>query len=280
VTEHLPIAWVSDTMANPPAEPEVIVEGLLRQGELCVVAAPRAVGKSWLMANLAVLVARGHGRFMGELAVRGSCPVLYCQGEIDPWAAFRRWKLLLGSEMPGPIAECFEPWRINVRRVRTSVHDECGTVSEDSLEGLLDSRVTPTVTHEGIGLLIIDPWASFFGGDENSNDQVEAALRQLRSLAAEHGTAIVIVHHLHKATEGRDPEDLWRGASRLADWATTRVTLQPHYSGKDIKEKNLDPGDARRHVDVRFLRRHEPTDPFTAYLGSNCWWERRDIPEA
>ncbi len=266
------LLWVADTLDDPPPEPPVLVEGMLRAGELCVVGAPRAVGKSWFMANLAVLVSWGAGSLMGKLPIRRRSTVLYCNWELDPWASAGRWRMLLGDRQPGPIAEVFEPWRLQVRRVRNTSAGETGTRTEEWFEGILDPAVEAVVASHGIGVLILDPWASFFAGDENSNDQVEAGLSQLRALALRHGTAIVIVHHLSKSKDARDPEDLWRGASRLADWASTRVTLLPHFTEREAKRAGLSPVEARRHIDVRFLRRHEPTEPFSAVLGSDGWW--------
>jgi hypothetical protein len=230
------------------------------------------MGKSWVTANLAVLIARGSGDLMGSLAVRTAVPVLYANGELDDWASTRRWQMLLGLETPGSIAEIFEPWRLQVRRRRASNVAETGTLVEEWFEGFLDPRIDDAIEAHGFGLLIIDPWASYYCGDENSNDQTEAVLGPLRELAIRHGIAIVIVHHLSKATDAREPEDSWRGASRLADWASTRVTLLPHFTQRGATEAGLSPIEARRYVDVRFLRRHEPTEPFSAVLGHDGWW--------
>ena len=34
----LSLRWIGDAVSNPPAEPPVLIEGMLRAGELCVVA--------------------------------------------------------------------------------------------------------------------------------------------------------------------------------------------------------------------------------------------------
>jgi hypothetical protein len=107
------------------------------------------------------------------------------------------------------------------------------------------------------------------------NDQTEAALGRLQELSDATGVAVVIVHHFGKSTQFREPEDLWRGASRLADWANTRVSLLPHFrSQKDAEEQGLSPVEARRYADVHFLRNDEPTDPLVARLGEDGWWSR------
>jgi uncharacterized protein YjiS (DUF1127 family) len=89
------------------------------------------------------------------------------------------------------------------------------------------------------------------------------------------GVAIIIVHHFGKSLDVREPEDLWRGASRLADWASTRVTLRQHYTAKQAKDQGMTREQARRYADVLFLRRSLPTPDFSIVLDpETCWWSR------
>jgi hypothetical protein len=183
--------------------------------------------------------------------------------------------MLLGAEQSQGIAEVYEPWRLRVKQVHVTIPTLGGpSRTETWWEGELDERSEQAIAEHGFNVLVIDPWATYYSGDENSNDQAEAALGQLRALSLRHRTAIVIVHHLSKANDARDPEDLWRGASRLVDWASTRVTLLPHYSERAAREAGVSPLDARRYVDVRILRRAEPTPPFSAVLDDQGWWCR------
>lgn len=273
--EPLDVRFVAETLRDPPPTPPVLIDGMVRQGELCVIGAPRAIGKSWLAMNIAALVARGDDYVFGTLQVRHAVPVLLCHGETTPWMAASRWATLLGGTDPGPLAECFDPWHLSVVRTRhTTRTDDGESVSEDAMEGRLDRRLSDAVAEHGIGLLVVDPWASFYCGAESSNDEVEAALGQLRELSASTGVAVVIVHHVGKATWSRDPEDLWRGASRLADAASTRVTLLRKYTDDEALQLGLKLIEARRYVSVRFLRRERPTPDFTAVLGEDGWWCR------
>jgi len=278
----LEVRYIADTLADPPIAPPVLVDGMLRQGELCVIGAPRASGKSWLAMNLAALVARGDGYLFGTLQVRHSVPVLLCHGETPAWMASERWADLLDGRAPGPLAESFDPWRLGAVRTRHQFRseDDSTSWSEEATEGRLDERLRRAVEEHGVRLVVIDPWATYFTGAESSNDETEAALDRLRELAEATGTAVVIVHHLGKATYSRDPEDLWRGASRLADAASTRVTLLPRYSDEEAIELGLRLDEARRHMRVRFLRRERPTPGFTAVLGEDGWWCRVKDDEA
>ena len=282
MTETLRIHWVAETVAKPPNAPPVLIEGMLRGGELCVIGAARAVGKSFLVANIALLVGRGDGLLFGTLPVLQSASVLVANGELRPWQTARRWQMLTGGrDVPEGVAETFDRWKMGVERRKTVTASTEGPVSREWWEGVLDDRVWATVEANQFGLIIIDAWASFYSGEENSNDQTEAALGRLQELSDATGAAVVIVHHFGKSNEGREPEDLWRGASRLADWANTRVSLLPHFrSKKDAEEKGHDPVEARRYADVHFLRNDEPTNPLVARLGEDGWWSRIGNVEA
>jgi hypothetical protein len=88
------------------------------------------------------------------------------------------------------------------------------------------------------------------------------------------GVAIILVHHVGKTSDVREPEDLWRGASRLADWASTRITMLPHYSAAAAKKLDMGRHIARTHADLHFLRRGEPVEDFSIKRGADGWWRR------
>jgi len=199
---------------------------------------PRAIGKTWLGFNLATLLAEGSGQFLGRLEVRRHARTLYLQGELDEWGSAARWEQLTGIARPLPgVWESFDRARIRVHRRRVTQTVDGVTMSDDFVDATLDGRLEATIVAHGIEVLVIDPWAVYFGGNENSNDEVEEALAKLRDLMLRLGVAVVILHHIRKGTnEGGEPEDLWRGASRLADWASTRVTLLPHFTARKARE--------------------------------------------
>jgi hypothetical protein len=191
--------------------------------------------------------------------------------------------MLAGTDAPPEnVAETFDRWRLRTvkRRSTISSKDPAGsTASADEwIEAVLDPRLEHTIKAHGFEVVVIDPWAVYFGGNENSNDETEAALDKLRDLAMRLGVAIILVHHLGKATDAREPEDLWRGASRLADWASTRVTMLPHWTDKQAGDQGMTREQSRRHVDVRFLRRSVPTPDFSMKRGDDGWWERWNAP--
>ena len=260
------VRWVSDIEAQPSPEPPELIEGFLRKGELSVVVAPRAVGKSWFTYNLATLLDRGEGKFLGRLQVRRQARTLIAQGELDPWGSESRWRFLTGDSMPERVAERFDSWAIRIEKMRTNDRDPDSGLSwtSEAYVAKVTDRLESTIVAHDIDLLVIDPWAVFFDGEENSKREVQAALDVLRGISLRTGVAILIVHHISKVADAREPEDLWRGSSRLADWASTRVTLMPHFRKEaDWKKKGLSRAEARRIVDIFFLRRGGSGDEFT-----------------
>jgi hypothetical protein len=255
---------------TPPAPQPVLVDGLLRVGELCVFAAPRAIGKSTVAYNLAKLLAEGHGSLFGKLDILRPARVLIAQGEIEEWQSHHRWRRLGGK--PTNVAETWEQWRIRVDRTRRPISD--GGWIEQSL-ATLDPHLEDAIEAHGVEVLIVDPWRTYYAGAENSNDETEAALNELTQLSRRTGVALVIVHHISGKAgfeTAAEPEDMWRGASRLADWASTRVTILPHYTARSAEEAGLNRTVARRHVDVYFLRRAEPTADLCAVMNEQTGW--------
>ncbi len=281
----LSLRWLRDAVGTPLPESPEYIAGMMRAGELCVLGAERGIGKSWFAKNAAVLLGQGDGYLGGTLRVLRPAKVLVCHDEIDAWEASRRWKMLTGTgEVPEGVAETFDRWRLRTVRKRSSAggSDDGSRWSESDewIDASLDGRLEQTIAAHGFEVVIIDPWAVYFSGSENSNDEVEAALDKLRDLALRYGVAILILHHLGKAIEAREPEDLWRGASRLADWASTRITLLRHYSERQAEQQGMTRQQARRYVDVKFLRRSTPTDDFSMKLNAETgWWERWIAPE-
>jgi hypothetical protein len=280
----LHVRWVTDAVQAPPLEPEILIEGFLRRGELAVLGATRGLGKSFGAGNIGALGARGKGFLFGALRVARPFRTLICQGEVDEWESSRRWAMLTGDGTPPEgVAETFDRWRIRTIRKRSSSggsgESSRWSESDEWVDAILDDRLEATIAEYHFDLLVIDPWAVYFAGNENSNDETEAALDKLRDLSLRYTLAVLILHHLKKATDAREPEDLWRGASRLADWASTRVTLLPHWTDQQAERQGMTRQQARRYVDVKFLRRSAPTDDFSMVLGADGWWERWKAPE-
>jgi AAA domain len=280
VEELLPVQQAGTKPDRP--RPETLIDNLAQQGELLVLGAARGIGKSWWGMDLAHQLARGHGRFMGAYTIRRAASVLYCHAEIDDWAAYDRWERLCGDQAtPEGLVESFEPWRIRIVRRRVTSTGDGVSTSTEQVEAMLDPRLERTIIEHQVQVLVIDPWIGFYAGRENANDEAEMALATLRRLQLAYGLTVVILHHFGKGDTARDPEDLWRGASRLADWASTRVTLLPFYTPTQAKEMGMSRLQARQYATVKTLRRNHasPGEIAIKWNTDTGTWDRWRAPD-
>jgi RecA-family ATPase len=278
----LRVISVRQTLATPPPEPDPLATGLVNKGELVVMGAGRAWNKSLFLAQLGYKLAEGDGYFLRDFLIKRPCRVLICQGEVTEHQSWLRWRMLTnGGSAPEGLDEMFDRWKI--RTIRKRRRDPVEDCFEEWPEAVLDPRFEEVIAEGNYDLFGLDPWASYFSGTENSNDEVEAALDTLRDLSVRYGLASWINHHFSQRgmSDKVDPEDAWRGASRLADWASTRITLLPHYTPKQTQKLKLSRAEARRYLDVKFLTRGAPIDDFSLRRRDDLWLERWQdtIPE-
>ena len=280
----LAVVAVRDLLETPPPKPPELVPGLARVGEIIGLAGPRSFAKSWWWANLAYLADRGEGSFLGTFGIRERTNTLLCHGEGADWAGVDRWLRMGAYGRDCGVLECRDRWRIRVtkRRVAQLVRDEHGseTITDEFPTAILDERLEELIVEYGIGLCVIDPWAVYYSGPENDNDAVEAAIDTVRDLARRRQVAFGIPHHTTGKADYREPEDAWRGATRLADSVDVRITLLPHYTEQQWRKQGMTRQQARRYVDVRFLVRNgPPVDDFSiVFDATNGWWSRWATP--
>ncbi|CAB4583199.1 MAG: AAA family ATPase [Actinobacteria bacterium] len=271
---HRPSAWptgavsLADLLATVLPPPDYLFESLWRCGEHFVLSAPRAVGKSWAALQIATALATGDD-FLGFHVPRRR-RVLYISTELTEAALHERFSLL---DVPQHARERIHTYARGDLRLRaTSIQEQFRTTSSRSgdrnadeqtgyskryavaeLEpaGLLEKMIEET----GAEVVIIDPWASFFDGNESDNAEVARALEVLSDVGRRFGVSFLNVHHHGKGSGGRhsrDPHDAARGAGRLMDWSSVRMTLS-RLAGDgmalDITTRN-DPSPGRLYVQM------------------------------
>lgn len=270
------IFWADDDTNEPP-EADAIVPNLVSRGDFTVLGAPRALGKTWATMQLATLTTRGEGRMFGSEHMKITRPsrVVYLQGELGRRGSFDRWRLATNGQPPH-VAEIFERLQVKVTSTRVTSVENGITLADEYQRAIIDHRLEPLLTELGADLLIIDPWATYYSGEENSNDATEAAIDALTQMIRRVGCAGWIVHHISaKTSHGSyaEPEDMWRGASRLADAVATRVTMLPHYTPTRAKEEGMDRFEARRYADVHVMQRNGAPIPILHAKREGFWWE-------
>jgi hypothetical protein len=251
--ETLELVTVDHLRSHRPQRPPDLAAGLITQGEFTVIAAERNLGKSWWVMQLAMMLGRGEGRFLDEFDITQPWRTLYLNGEGDLHASGERWWMLADGQPTPNLYETADRPYIRLLKVRRPGID--GSSTEEYVADI-DHRLEATIAAHQIQVVIIDPWAVFFRGNENSNDEAETALAELNRLTTVYGCTFILVHHIRKGGDTIDaPEDAWRGASRLADWAANRITLSQWFTPKQAKEKGLERREARRYARMTVLRR-------------------------
>jgi hypothetical protein len=210
--EFSPIKWVV---------PEFIPEGLT------VFAGRPKIGKSWLILNVALGVARGT-EALGKFIERGD--VLYCGLEDGRRRMRSRVAKILGPAIKG--------WPANFTfRHRLDPLDAGGLET-------IEEWLTANPNHR---LVVIDTLGRVRGMKNVREEQYQYDYRLiggLQELATRYGVAIVIVHHVRKS-DAEDVLDTVSGTTGIAGAADTVVVLgrtaqgvRLYLRGRDVEEQD------------------------------------------
>jgi hypothetical protein len=212
-----------DLMAAELPPVRWIVEGLLPEGVALLAGKPK-LGKSWLALGLCVAVAAGGAALGGRRVERGE--VLYLALEDNR----RRLQKRLGKLLRGPAPEGLE----------------MATAWPKLDEGGVEALAEWLQERPGARLVAVDTLAKTRPRTRGQNVYQEdyAALEDLLPLAAEHGVAIVVVHHTRKMAAA-DPLDEISGSTGLTGGVDGVLVLKRdrgkadavlHVDGRDIEE--------------------------------------------
>ena len=232
---------LQDLESSKPVKPAEIVTNILSEGETVALVARPKTGKTRLMQQFSVAVARGPGaEFLGQPILRGG-RVLYIDLESQEADAYARFAKIAGEHW-GQVRAC-----IKVHTVRTLADSKVG-VDEKGLEYLRS-----VVRAFKADVLIIDTWRLFVGGKESGAAVVES-LRALHKVRSENPKlAIVLLHHLRKRTSGKaglslvdDPQGWVEEASgSLAFIAHTDAAFGLEREGRSGSERYIFNGSRR-----------------------------------
>ena len=203
----------ADLMAEELPEVRWIVPGILPEGVTLLAGKPK-LGKSWMVLGLSLAVTTG-GVALGTNSVeRGE--VLYLALEDSRRRLQKRLGLLLADrDAPAGL-------QLNLNWPR----------ADDGGVGALDAWLDE---HPDCRLVVIDTLAQY--------DEDRDAVDPLGPVAAEHGTGILLVHHLRE-TESDDPLDMITGSVGLTGGVDGALVFKRrrgkadaflHVEGRDIE---------------------------------------------
>lgn len=197
---------------NEETPPEVI-RGIIRAGQVGMMAASSKAGKSWAMLDLAFAVATG-GKWLGWDTTQGR--VLYINAELPTYDLRSRLHVLAGSKGVD-VPDGIDIW--HMRGQNKTVIDLIPAILTRQKE-----------TGQPYRLIIPDPLYCFGGGrDENDNAEQAKTMGELSALAEKTGAAVWVAHHFSKGNK-RDTDHLDRasGAGMYARAVDTFMTFTRH----------------------------------------------------
>ena len=178
-----PIFTLSDLVRGQVPPIPWIVENLIPEASVCLLAGDSGVGKSWLSFHLALSIAGGIPLFGKFKTSAGR--VLCIDAESGENLLIRRFKKL---------------WN-GIQEEHPDLSDELPLEVWPTLFRLTEKgclALTERIKRDGIRLVILDPMIHFADCDENSSHEMANFLERLRVIARETECSFLLVHHVRK----------------------------------------------------------------------------------
>ena len=199
-----------------------LVPGLLIRNHVTVFVAPPGVGKSLL--TLQIALAGAAGMAWGGWTPRGVLRTLLINAEDDLDEMRRRLVAavtIMGISQAAVTDQIFltdTPDSIVIARTDPRTKAVFRTPLVDT--------IVEVVRRQKIDLVVVDPFAESFEGDENSNSELKWTAALWREIARKTGSCVLLVHHTRKYASGMSGDaDAARGAGALVGVARVVSTL-------------------------------------------------------
>ena len=242
-----PLSWSiwSDHSGELPRR-EWLVSGWLPAGRVCLMTGLGGIGKSRLILQLAAGIASGGGQGgewieaplevlrLGSAVGSEGERVVYATWEDEPEEVYRRL-----SEISGVAAPWVTPERLRKLHV-VDMEDQgpiwaplqgrhIATLAELTPTG---ARIRAHCEEHGARLLIVDPLAAAYAGDENSRGLVRAFIANWDAWGRAHDCSVLLVAHPPKSGALFSGSTDWQGAVRSM-WTLTKESRHKTKKGDD-----------------------------------------------
>jgi len=196
--------------------------GFMVRGEGHLIVGPPGVGKTLLCFDIALRLACGMSIFGFDTPQPLS--VLIFQAELPlPFVQYRFNRIIEGYRSYGNSNIRGANIREGLQRVHLQELANLIDLKQPQIRNLI-ARICNEIDAD---VVIFDPFLPFFGGDENSNQDVRHVLDSVKfEIAQQCDCAIIITDHIAKSDPGEGPRA--RGAGAKVDWSSLVINLSPY----------------------------------------------------
>lgn len=221
-----------------------IVPGLTMHGHLSILVAPGGSGKSQLTLQMGIITALGME--WGGWKPRRPHKVLVINAEDDKDELRRR--LYAATEQMGVDQASLRGRLLIAKNIDDIVIAQSDPKTKVVHRTPKFDQLRQAIQTLGIGMVIVDPFAETFIGDENSNSEIKWAGIAWRELARSTDCAVYLIHHTkkHAAAMAGDP-DASRGAGSIVNTARVVSTLFT-MTADDAAALGVDEDERHRYV--------------------------------
>lgn len=243
-----------------------IVPGALLAGATHILAAPGGTGKSVFTLQMALMLASGEP--WAKWKPKKKCRVLIINAEDDIHEQRRRMvaaRSVMGFDAPkGSIMLADAPENI--------IMSSQDPIKKVTAATPLVSELVEVIKHYKIDVVIVDPFAETFDGDENSNGDTKWAMKVWRdSIARPTGCAVFLVHHTTKGSEDKAGNaDAIRGGGAIVNSARLAATLFVMSKGE------CGPLGVSEEARFRYVR-YDDAKSNNSLIGGRTWFEKISV---
>ena len=205
-----------------------IVYGSVLKGHVSIYIGPGGVCKSVYTLVMCILIAARGTRSETDLTgpVNQYAKTLVINNEDDQNEMGRR---IAGVLMLYGI----QPHELEDRFLYESGYGARRLICEETVSGAVTrapfvGRLTEYINKNNVELLVIDPLVSTHQSNENDNSKIDDIVQIYKSIAADTGCAIVLVHHTRKSSGDETPTiEASRGGKALSDGCRAGEIILP-----------------------------------------------------
>lgn len=218
-------------------KPNDFIEGYLPIESIAMDVGIQGIGKTLFNLNKAICLSNGASWF--GLKIANAVNVLYFIAEGGYFSIQSRIKTMAQNMEIQPKKDFFTMAPIKPFKITDPTHFQM-------IESMID-KISPDV-------IFFDPLVKIHNSDENSNNEMEEVMNQLRSLITGKNRSIIIVHHTNKSDQSR-------GASAIEGDVDSSLQISWLKGWKGI-----------RNIEFTKMRHQEMPKPFHVELEPSTLW--------